>query len=122
MLNEITQMKEIWQNVKCHAWVKALSLNINYPLKYGLPRRLSGKEPIYECQRRRFDTCVAKIPWRRKWQATPVFLSGGPYGQRSPVSYSPLGWKQLDTTSGLNNNNTVPSFDRNDENKLRKLL
>ena len=26
-----------------------------------------------------------KIPWRRKWQTTPVFLPGESYGQRSPV-------------------------------------
>ena len=28
-----------------------------------------------------------KIPWRRAWQPTPVFLPGGSYGQRSLVSY-----------------------------------
>ena len=98
MLNEITQMKEIWENIKCHAWVKALPLNINYPLKYGLPRRLSGKESICERRRHRFDTCVGKIPWRRKWQATLVFLSGEHDGQRGLVSYSPWGHKQSDTT------------------------
>ena len=45
MLNEMMLMKEIWENIKCHAWVKALSLNINCPLKYGLPRRLMVKNP-----------------------------------------------------------------------------
>ena len=34
-------------------------------------------------ERRRFDPCVRKIPWRRKWQPTPVFLSGKSRGQRS---------------------------------------
>ena len=30
-----------------------------------------------------------KIPWRRAWQPTPVFLPGESHGQRSLVSYSP---------------------------------
>ena len=33
------------------------------------------------------DVCsiagVRKIPWKRKWQATPVFLLGESHGQRS---------------------------------------
>ena len=40
-------------------------------------------------RRHRFDSWVWKIPWRRKWQATPVFLPGESHGQRSLVSYSP---------------------------------
>ena len=37
--------------------------------------------------------CVREIPWRRKWQPTPVFLSGKFHGQRSLAGYSPLGHK-----------------------------
>ena len=32
---------------------------------------------------------VGKIPWRRKWQPTPVFLPGETHGQRSAVGCSP---------------------------------
>ena len=32
-----------------------------------------------------------KIPWRRKWQCTPVFLLGKSHGLRSLVGYSPCG-------------------------------
>ena len=32
--------------------------------------------------------CVKKIPWKRKWQPTPVFLPGEFHGQRSLVGYS----------------------------------
>ena len=32
--------------------------------------------------------------WRRKWQPTPVFLSGKCRGQRSLVDYSPWGRKE----------------------------
>ena len=34
-----------------------------------------------------FDTWVRKIPWRRKWQSTPVLLPGKSHGQRSLVGY-----------------------------------
>ena len=36
-----------------------------------------------------FDPWVEKIPWRRAWQPTLVFLPGESYGQRSLVGYSP---------------------------------
>ena len=35
-----------------------------------------GKEPTCQCRRGRFDPWVGKIPWRGKWQPTPVFLPG----------------------------------------------
>ena len=46
----------------------------------------------------RFNPWVGKIPWRRAWQPTPVFLSGESRGQRSLVGYSPQGHKESDTT------------------------
>ena len=44
-----------------------------------------------QCMRRGFDSWVKKIPWRRKWLPTPVFLPGEFHGQRSLVGYSPWG-------------------------------
>ena len=44
---------------------------------------------------------VGKIPWRREWQPTPVFLSGELHGQRSLAGYSPWGCKKLDVTEQL---------------------
>ena len=35
-----------------------------------------------------FDPWVGKIPWRRKWPSTPVFLTGEFHGQRSLTGYS----------------------------------
>ena len=57
----------------------------------GFPGGASGKEPA--CQYRRlkrhgFSPWVRKIPWRRVWQPTPVFLPGESHGQRSLVGYS----------------------------------
>ena len=43
-----------------------------------------GKEPACHCRRCkrcRFDPWVRKIPWRRAWQPTPVFLPGESHGQ-----------------------------------------
>ena len=54
-----------------------------------------------QCRRRGFDPWVGKIPWRRKWQSTPVLLPGKSHGQRSLVGYNPWGPKELDTTEWL---------------------
>ena len=59
----------------------------------------SGKEPAR--QRRthfRFDPWVEKIPWKRTWQPTPVFLPGESHGQRNLEGYSLQRDKELDTT------------------------
>ena len=44
-----------------------------------------------------------KIPWRRKWQPTPVFLPGKSCGQRSLEGYSPWGCRELDTNEVTEN-------------------
>jgi len=36
-----------------------------------------------------------KIPWRRKWQLTPVYLPGKSHGQRILMGYSPWGFKRV---------------------------
>ena len=48
---------------------------------------------------------VRKLPWKRKWQSTPVFLPGKFHRQKSLAGYSPCGPIELDTTEWLNNNN-----------------
>ena len=69
----------------------------------GLPWQLSGKKSACssDCRRLRrhgFNPWVRKIPWRRKWQPTPVFLPGESYRQRSLVGCNPGGHKESDTT------------------------
>ena len=44
-----------------------------------------------------FDPWFEKIPWRKKWQPTPVFLPEEFHGQRSLVGYSPWDHKELGT-------------------------
>ena len=48
-----------------------------------------------------FNPWVRKIPWKRKWQPTPVLLPGKSHGQRSLVDYSPWDRKESDTTERL---------------------
>jgi len=45
-----------------------------------------------------FDPWVGKIPWRRTWQPTPVFLPGESHAQRRLAGYSSLGRQELDIT------------------------
>ena len=56
----------------------------------GFSGAASGEEPTCKCRRRKrygFDPWVGKIPWRRAWQPTPVFLRGeSPWTE---VGYSP---------------------------------
>ena len=63
------------------------------------------------CKRHEFDPWVGKIPWRKKWWPTPVFLPGKSHGQRTLVGYKRVGYtrvhrvtKEWDTTQWLNNN------------------
>ena len=63
----------------------------------GMPRWRSGKGSACQCRRHRrcgFNPWVTKIPWRRKWQPTPVLLPGNFHGQRSLEGYSPWGHKE----------------------------
>ena len=48
-----------------------------------------------------FDPWVGKIPWRRKWQLTPVFFLGKSHGWRSMAGYIPWGHKESDRAISL---------------------
>ena len=56
-------------------------MNILLPYEQGYPGGAADEEHA----RRSFDPWVRKIPWRRAWQPTPVFLHGESHGQRSLV-------------------------------------
>ena len=64
-----------------------------------LPRWLVVKNPPANAGEKRcgFDPWVRKIPWRRAWQPTPVFLPGESHGQTRLVD-SPWSRKESDTT------------------------
>ena len=68
---------------------------------FGFPGGSMLKNPPAHARRRRrlrFNPWVRKIPWRRKWQPTPVFLHGKFHGQGSLAGYSPYDCKESDTT------------------------
>ena len=71
--------------IQAVALLRSFSFLKSFPTKevLGFPWWLSGKEPICRGRRCGFDPWVRKIPWRRKWQPTPVFLPGESHGQRS---------------------------------------
>ena len=66
-------------------------------LSLGFSGGQDGKESIYNCRTPRFDPWVRKIPWRREWQPTLVYLPGESHGRR----YSPCGHKESDMTKRL---------------------
>ena len=74
-----------WWIKRCHFIKKKTFLE-------GIPGGTSGKESACQyrrCKRPGFHPWVRKIPWRRAWQPTPVFLPGESQGQRSLQGYSP---------------------------------
>ena len=50
---------------------------------------------LLQCRRHGFHPWVYKIPWRRKWQPTPVFLPEKSHEQRSQEGYSPWGLERV---------------------------
>ena len=71
--------REAWHAV-VHGVTKSwtgLSDSAELTIRKGFPGGASGKEPACQCRRLRrcgFDPWVRKIPWKRAWQPTPIFL------------------------------------------------
>ena len=97
---EIRETLNIELHINKH-WVFLVTLFVC--LFFGLPFHGGSevKASACICGRPGFDPWVGMIPWRRKWQLTPVFLPGESHGLRSLVDYSPQGCKELDTTEQL---------------------
>ena len=68
----------------------------------GFPDGASAKEPACRCMRRQrpgLRRWVRKMPWKREWEPTPVFLPEESNGQRILAGYSPWGHKESDMTA-----------------------
>ena len=65
------------------------------------PGGSDGKSICLQSGRPGFNPWVGQIPWRRKWQPTPVLLPGKSHGQRSLAGCSPWGCKESDMTERL---------------------
>ena len=96
----------IWWREKRHL-CKNLSGTGGFP--YGSASKEATCNAGYT-RRFRFHPWVGKIPWRRKWKPTPVFLPGESHGQRSLVGCSAKDHKQLDTTEQHTHPASVSSF------------
>ena len=56
----------------------------------GKKKKNNKKKPACRWHKRHgFDPWIGKIPWRRAWQPSPVFLSGREHGLKSLAGYSP---------------------------------
>ena len=58
-----------------------------------------------------FDLWVRKTPWKRKWQPTPVFLTGKSHGQSSLEGYSPWNRKRVGQLSNNNNKDELKHYE-----------
>ena len=72
----------------------------------------------------RWETWVrflgGKIPWRRDWQHTPVFLPGESHGQRSLGGYGPWGDKESDRTERLGKEQHTQCKNKGQEEGMRR--
>ena len=62
------------------------------------PGGLDDKESACNAGGPRFNPWVRKIPWRKEWLPTPVFLTGEFHGPSSLEGYNPWGRKESDMT------------------------
>ena len=67
----------------------------------GLPWWLRWLRICLQCRRPGFNSWIGKIPWRREWLPTVVFLPREFHGQKNPAGYSPWGRKESDMTEWL---------------------
>ena len=76
--------------------------NIRIPMADSIGFRVPQTiKSLLAMQETGLDPWTGKIPWRRKWQPTSVFLPGEFHGQRSLVGYGSWGHKELDMTEQL---------------------
>ena len=94
VFNKIEQIKDTYK----FSFVKKI---ISDSELFRLPQWLRSKIICLQCRRHRrceFSPWVRKIPWRRKWLQTPVFLPKKFHGQRTRMGCSPWSCKVSDTT------------------------
>ena len=96
-----------WNSPGQNTGVGSLSLLQGiFPTQGSNPGRLYCRWILYQLshqgsRRPGFDPWVRKIPWRRKWQPTWVFLPGESHGQRSLAGNTPWGRKESGMTERL---------------------
>ena len=93
-----------WNKNLFYPWISVIFTSKNHfgpSLLGGMTKRVSKDSPLVaqmvnlQCRRPGFDPWVGKIPWRREWQPTPLFLPGEFHGQKRLVGHSPWGCKRI---------------------------
>ena len=79
-------------------WLICLFLIDGLRYDKGLLWCIPGEESRLQCRLHGLNPWVRKIPWRRKWQPTPMFLSWKFHRQRSLAGTVCRVTKQLDMT------------------------
>ena len=101
-------LSKLWKTVKDRkAWCTGSKSRIKLS-NWTTHKSRSGSTVVKSLpanQETRSNPWVRKIPWRRKWQPTPVFLPGKFHRQRSLVGYGPWGHR-VSTTKLLNTHRT----------------
>ena len=88
-----------------------------FPVHHQLPELTpNGEEPTCQSRRRKrlgFDPWVGELPWRRKWQPTPVLLPGESHGQGSLGGLQSIGSHRVghDWSNWAHNQNTCLQHD-----------
>ena len=92
----------LWNPVDCSLPGSSLTRNQSYVQEpYGASLVAQRVKRLRTMQEIWVRSLVGKIPWRRKWQPTPILLPEKSHGWRSLVGYSPWGRKESDTIEQL---------------------
>ena len=79
-------------------WETIIMTHLSNTCIVGFPGGASGKGSACRCKRckrHRLNPWVGKIPWRRGWQPTAVFLPGKPHGQEEPGGLQSMGLQRV---------------------------
>ena len=89
-----------YSTLSFNSFTSLLSSQLNYDLFIIFPVAHMVKNPPI-IQETGFEPWVGKIPWRRAWQPTPVFLPGESPWTEEPGGLQSMGWQRVRMTERL---------------------